>query len=129
MTMKKELTEEEALSIVLGEHPEFRRQWEDGTLPDEIIGDDGEPMSPRMHITIHTIVERQLSADDPRGVAAISQELEQIGVSRHDIRHEIGRAVASQLWYMEKEGCAFDEGKYLAELKQIVAAHKLDNDG
>jgi hypothetical protein len=93
-------------------------------LPDEIIGDDGEPMSPRMYIIVHTIVERRLSADDPRGVVGIAQELKRLGVSRHDIRHEIGRAVVSQIWRIQKEGSEFDEGRYLAELEEIVEAHR-----
>ena len=48
-------------------------------MPDEIMGDDGEPMSPRMHLTIHTIVERQLSADEPEGVVEIAEQLESNG--------------------------------------------------
>jgi hypothetical protein len=82
MTNKKELSEDEALEIVLSDHPQWRQQWKDGTLPDEIIGDNGEPMSPRMHIMIHTIVERQLSADEPEGVVEIAEQLEQLNFSR-----------------------------------------------
>ena len=124
MTKKKQLSDDEALAIVLSDHPQWRKQWEDGTLPDELVGDNGEPMSPRMHIMVHTIVERQLSADEPHGVAAIARELEQLGVSRHDIRHEIGRAVTNQIWYMQKEGCEFDEGRYFADLNEIVEGHR-----
>ena len=38
---RKQLSEEDALAIVLKDHPEWRKQWDDGTLPDEIIGEDG----------------------------------------------------------------------------------------
>ena len=126
---RKQLSEDEAVSIVLRDHPQWRRQLEDGTLPDEITGEDGEPMSPRAHIAVHTIVERQLAADEPAGVIAVAQKLEQLGLSRHDIRHEIGGAVAGQLWYMEKEGCVFDEGRYLVDLQEIVEAHRQDGAG
>jgi hypothetical protein len=125
MTNKKQLTEDEALSIALRDHPQWRQQWEDGTLPDEVVGKHGAPMSPCLHIMVHTIVERQLSADEPEGVVAIAQDLEELRVPRHDIRHEIGSAVANQLWYMEKEGCPFDERRYLADLEGIVEAHRL----
>jgi hypothetical protein len=77
---RKQLSEEDALAIVLKDHPEWRKQWDDGTLPDEIIGEDGEPMSPRMHIMVHTIVERQLAADEPNGVVAVATELAQLGL-------------------------------------------------
>ena len=73
--------------------------------------------------------ERQLAAGQPAGVFAVAQELEQLGLSQHDIRHEIGGAVAGQLWYMEKEGCVFDEGRYLVDLQEIVEAHRQDGAG
>ncbi len=126
---RKQLSEEDALAIVLKDHPHWRRQWKDGTLPDEIIGEDGEPMSPRMHIMIHTIVERQLAADEPEGVVTVAQELEQLGLSQHDIRHAISRDIAGQLWYMNKEGCVFDEGRYLADLRKTVELRRQDRDG
>ena len=62
------MTEDAALEIALGDHPEWRRAWERGDLPDEITGEDGQPMSPRAHLHIHAIVERQLAADEPKGV-------------------------------------------------------------
>ena len=125
----KQLSEEDALAIVLKDHPEWHGQWEDGTLPDEIIGEEGEPFSPRMHIVVHTIVERQLAADEPEGVVAVAQGLEQLGLSHHDIRHAIGEAVASQLWYMNKEGCLFDEGRYMADLRKTVDSRRQARDG
>ena len=91
---RKKLSEDEAMRIALKSHPQWRSQWERGTLPDEIVGEDGQPMSPRMHITVHTIVRRQLAADESKGVVAIARELEQLGLSRHELRHAIGQAVA-----------------------------------
>ena len=81
-------------------------------------------LSPRAHLHIHAVVERQLAADEPNGVVAIAHELEQLGVSRHDVRHEIGAVLAEHMWYMTKEGCPFDEGRYLAELREIVESHR-----
>jgi hypothetical protein len=125
---RKQLSEEDALAIVLKDHPEWRKQWDDGTLPDEIIGEDGEPMSPRMHIMVHTIVERQLATDEPNGVVAVATELEQLGLSHHDIRHVIGEAVACQLWYMNKEGCMFDEDWYMDDLRKTVDLNRQNRD-
>jgi hypothetical protein len=125
---KKKLSEEKALEIAIRDHPEWRCEWEKGTLPEEIVGKDGQPMSPRLHLSMHAIVECQLAADEPKGVVAIARQLEQLGLSRHDIRHDIGRAASRQMWYMMKEGCVFDEGRYLAELRKIVESHRGPDD-
>ena len=93
-------------------------------VADEITGEDGQPMSPRAHLHIHAVVERQLAADEPKGVLAIAHKLEQLGVSRHDVRHEIGEIIAEHMWYMTKEGCPFDEGRYLAKLRKIVDSYR-----
>jgi hypothetical protein len=121
---KRELSEEAALEIALQDHPEWRRAWEKDELPDEMTGEDGQPMSPRAHLQIHAVVERQLAADEPKGVVAIARELQRLGVSEHDVRHEIGSVIAEHMWYMTKEGCPFDEGRYLAELRAIVESRR-----
>jgi len=53
---KPELTEDAALEIALRDHPEYRRLWDKDELPDEIIGEDGQPMSPRAHLHSHAVV-------------------------------------------------------------------------
>ena len=121
---KREMSEDAALEIALRDHPEWRRAWERGDLPEEISGEDGQPMSPRAHLQIHAVVERQLAADEPKGVLAIAHELEQLGVSRHDVRHEIGAVITEHMWYIMKEGCPFDEDRYLAELRKIVESYR-----
>ena len=121
---KPEVTEDAALEIALQDHPEWRRAWDQGKLPDEVVGEDGQPTSPRDHLHIHAVVERQLAADEPKGVVAVASELEQLGVSQHDVRHEIGAVIAKHMWYMTKEGCLFDEGRYLVELRKVVESRR-----
>jgi hypothetical protein len=121
---KRELTEDAALEIALRDHPEYGRAWNKDELPEEIIGEDGQPMSPRAHLHIHAVVERQLADDEPKGVVTIARELELLGVSRHDVRHEIGTVITEHMWYMTKEGCPFDEGRYLADLRKVVESHR-----
>ena len=121
---EREMTEDAAGEIAIRDHPEWRRAWERGELAHEIIGEDGQPMSPRAHLQIHAVVERQLAADEPKDVLAIARELEQLGVSRHDVRHEIGAVIAEHMWYIMKEGCPFDEGRCLAELRKIVESYR-----
>jgi hypothetical protein len=121
---KRKLSEDAALEIALNDHPEWRKAWRRGELPDEIVGEDGEPMSPRAHLHIHAIVERQLAGDDPKGVAAIAAQLQELGLSKHDIRHEIGCVIASHMWYVMKEGAEFDEKRYLSDLQKVVQSHR-----
>ena len=121
---KQELTEDAAWEIALRDHPEWSRLIEQDSLPDEITDERGEPMSPRAHLSMHAVVERQLASDEPKGVVAIARQLEELGVSQHDIRHEIAQAIATQMWRMMKEECPFDEQQYLADLRNIVESHR-----
>jgi hypothetical protein len=121
---KRELSEDEAWEIAIRNHPAWRRAWDNDTLPDEIIGENGEPMNPRMHLSVHVIVEKQLAADEPQGVVAIARELEQLGFSPHDIRHEIGRVLAEHMWYILKEKRVFDAARYMADLRKAVESHR-----
>jgi hypothetical protein len=117
---RKKLSEDAAYQIALRDHPEYRRRLENDTLPDEILQDNGQPMNPRLHLQAHTIVERQLSADEPRGVVAIANQLAELGVSEHDIRHYLGQAVTEQIWTILAEKRVFDEKEYFARLAEIV---------
>ena len=120
MPKEHELSEDEAWEVALNDHPELRRAMDEDTLPDEIVDEVGNVMNPRLHLTLHAMVERQIAADEPPGVAAIARELAQRGVSHHEIRHAIGQPLTKQIWYMQKEGCPFDEDRYLGQLQNIV---------
>ena len=117
---KRKLTEDAAWEIALKEHP----QWRKDALPEEIIGEDGEPMSPRLHLQMHVVVERQLAANDPKGVVAIAAVFKQAGFTQHEIRHDMGCVLAQHIWHMTKEGRVFDEKQYLADLREIAESHR-----
>jgi hypothetical protein len=65
-----------------------------------------------------------LAADEPKGVVAVARELERLGLSRHEVRHAIGMAVATQIWTISKELRPFDTESYMAELAEIVESYK-----
>jgi hypothetical protein len=71
---------------------------------------------------MHGIVEQQLTADEPAGIAEIARQLADQGVSQHEIRHIISGPLAEQLWDMQSEGVSFDALGYLEDLRQIVAS-------
>jgi len=120
----RDLVDQAAWQQALTDHPEWQSQWEKGELPEEIIGDDGEPMSPTFHITLHAIVEGQLESGEPSGVVEIAQELAGLGVNRHDTVHVIAEAMCNQIWEIMKNGRAFSEVKYLADLRAIVDSYR-----
>lgn len=66
------LSEDAAWEIAVKDHPEWRKAWQRGELPEEIVGEDGEPMNPHLHLQMHAVVERQLATDDPKGAVAIA---------------------------------------------------------
>ena len=55
---RKMIGEDEAMRIAIKNHPQWRKQYERGTLPDRVIDEYGQEMSPRAHIAIHSIIER-----------------------------------------------------------------------
>ena len=46
---------------------------------EEMTGPDGEPMNPRLHVTLHLIVANQLMADDPPETWQTVQRLAGLG--------------------------------------------------
>ncbi|HEV3345165.1 MAG TPA: DUF1841 family protein [Pirellulales bacterium] len=120
----RELSEDEAFDIALNDHPQYRRLIERDALPEEMVDEHGNVMSPRLHLLMHQIVERQLASDRPRGVVEIEKQLLALGVSRHDVRHIIGQAASEELWNMTHEKRLFDEGRYMRKLRQLVAENE-----
>ena len=121
---KKTLSEDDAYSIALEDHPDYMRALEKGDLPEEIIGEDGEPMSPRLHLTVHSMVEQQIANDEPAGVAEVARQLEQSGVDHHEIRHLIGGPLVEELFRTMKYGKAFDEKRYMRNLRKVVDEYR-----
>ncbi|NOX56664.1 MAG: DUF1841 family protein [Planctomycetes bacterium] len=117
---KRDLSEDEAWQIALEDHPEWHKALLEDELPDEVIGENGQPMNVTLHLTLHAMIERQLAADDPEGVVAVARELKQLGLSRHDIRHAIGSVLIQHIWSIWRNRQTFDPARYLAELSDIV---------
>jgi hypothetical protein len=120
----RELSEDEAFGIALNDHPEYRRLFERDALPEEMVDEHGNLMSPRLHLHMHQIVERQLASDQPTGVREIERRLLRAGVSRHGVRHIIAQAVSDELWHIGKEKRPFDEDRYLRELRKLASEYE-----
>lgn len=106
------LDEDTAREIAMEMHPTMSDISIDA-LPQEVEGDDGL-WSPRLHITMHSTLERQLVMNEPHGIADIAIALEKEGrIGTHQIRHAILDVFAHMLWQSQKDQSAFDSQAYL----------------
>jgi hypothetical protein len=56
--------EDERTFLLEAQHPDMEEAPEHH---EEMTGPDGQPMKPRLHVTLHLVVANQLLADDPSG--------------------------------------------------------------
>lgn len=124
------LSDDEAMERVLNYHPDLKRLARAGRLPEEMTDPSGNVWSPRMHLTVHVIIEQQLANDAPSGIVALANRLEQEKkLNWHDVRHVLAAAMSEQLWYMQKELCPCDEQRYFLDIERLYQewVRNLDN--
>jgi len=102
--------------LILAEHKELAQAIENDES-EVLVG--GQPINPRLHITIHEIVASQLWADDPPEVWETAQRLLEAGYERHDILHMIGTAFTTELWTVWHEGKPADTARYVRALHAL----------
>lgn len=78
--------------LIEGEHPEYQ-----AALADPAFDGAVEGVSPRLHIAMHEIIANQLWDDDPPEAWRAAQRLRDAGGDRHDILHQLGVVVATQV--------------------------------
>lgn len=110
--------EEHRLTEAMRAHPEYHNAWEfvDLTGPTRY---EVEGTNPYLHITVHTIVEGQLEADDPPEVTQALQRLRRSGFNRHDAIHLIGTAWIQGMHPVLAGGKAFELEKYRKRLRRL----------
>jgi hypothetical protein len=84
---------DDRLLLIEGEHPEFHDLLYDPTFEGEIDG-----TSPHAHIAIHEVVANQLWDDNPPGAWRAAKRLREARVERHDILHQLGEVVVTQIY-------------------------------
>ena len=110
-------------------HPGF----EDALQYGEEMIVDGEPFSPRLHVTMHQIVARQLLANDPPETWQTVQRLAQLGYDWHNIMHMIAALIAEDVHRTMAEHKRFDADDYARRLNALPGdwppPQELDADG
>ena len=102
--------------LILAEHEELAQAIENDE-EEVLVG--GQPINPRLHITIHEVVTSQLLADDPPEVWQTARRLLDAGYGRHEILHMIGAAFATELWNVLHEGKPADTARYVQALRAL----------
>jgi hypothetical protein len=110
--------EDERGFLIEAQHPEL----EDALRSDEELIVDGEPFSPRLHVTLHQVVASQLLAGDPLETRQAVQRLADLGYDWHNVMHMIAAAASDDLRCMMSERQPFDPGGYASRLSRRLAA-------
>ena len=101
--------------LIEAEHPELRQALE----RDEEMVVGGEPMNPRLHITMHEIVTNQLWDDDPPEVWQTARRLLAAGYERHEVLHMLASVVSTEMWGTLALGARADRERYVAALDEL----------
>ncbi len=105
--------EPEIEARVWAEHPEYTHLLEAGqeTAPDGT--------NYRLHIMLHSIVEKQLADNSPPEAAEALRRLTDTGADRHDTVHAIGDLVVELLWTTLKNRKPADVESYRRALSRL----------
>ena len=85
--------EDERTFLLQAQHPELEEALQRGVE----VTVRGEPMNPRLHVTLHVMVANQLLADDPPQTWQTVQRLAGLGYDWHNIMHMISGLVAEDV--------------------------------
>ncbi len=96
-------------------HAEFEAAFD----TDSDVVADGQPVNPRMHVTLHQVVANQLLSDDPAGTWLAVQRLADLGYDWHNIMHMISALVSDDIYRSATERRRFDPDDYARRLEAL----------
>lgn len=86
---------------------------------EDITNADGEPMNPRLHVTMHVVTANQLLADDPPETWQTAQRLAGLGYDWHNVMHLVMRPVAEAIRQTQAEKRPFDHADFVRRLAEL----------
>jgi hypothetical protein len=98
------------------QHPELEEALK---RDEEITTASGDPMNPRLHVTLHAVVANQLMADDPPETWQTVQRLAGLGYDWHNAMHMISRLVSDDVYRTMAEKRPFDRADYVQRLAEL----------
>ena len=110
--------EQTALQVLLL-HPEYHSMFDD---PDRYLDRDYTPetggLNPFLHLSLHLAVAEQLSINQPLGIRAAFEALQEELGSQHEALHAVVECLGETLWQAQRQGTAPDEDGYLDCLRR-----------
>jgi hypothetical protein len=107
--------EDELTFLLEAEHTE----WEKALELHEGVLVNGEPVNPRLHVTLHVVVARQLLADDPPETWQTVQRLAGLGYDWHNVMHMIMEPIAEDIHRAMTKKQSFDREDYARRLNAL----------
>jgi hypothetical protein len=104
--------EDDRAILLEAAHPEL-----DTDAETMVIG--GEEMNPRLHLTMHEIVAKQLIDDDPPEVWQTAQRLRRLGYRQHEILHMLASAITGEIWRALRGERGYDRAAHVAALAAL----------
>ena len=96
-------------------HPQF---WEALQRGGDVLV-VGEPVNPRLHVTMHEVVASQLLGDDPPETWQTVQRLAAMGYDWHNTVHMIAGLVAEDVHRLLATRERFDRSDYVQRLNEL----------
>jgi hypothetical protein len=94
-------------------HPEYHALLEaEDALTREWTPEQGET-NPFLHLSLHLAIEEQLSIDQPPGILAAFNTLQNRRGSRHDALHTVLECLGEMIWRSQRSGLPPDGDSYL----------------
>ena len=104
------------------EHRDMLRAVWEGR--EEIMGPDGTPISPRLHLTLHGIVEKQYDSGDPPVVEEVVNRLMSDNWPRHDAVHLVCAANIDELFLLLDDRDSFSNDRFTLRVRTLVAENQ-----
>ncbi|MBP9713107.1 MAG: DUF1841 family protein [Sterolibacterium sp.] len=106
-------------------HPEYHSLLgAPGDDLDELLAREWTPeqgeSNPFLHLSLHLAIEEQLSIDQPPGIRAMAERLQQRHGERHAALHEILECLGETLWRAQREAQPPDGAAYLECMRRKI---------
>ena len=100
-------------------HPEYAAFLENKDPFDVCLDEQGQEVSPLLHITTHVLLEKQIRDNDPVFIRQTVEKMEARGDDPHEVRHAIMAILLELMGEVMTRERPFDLGRYEKELRRL----------
>ena len=108
--------EDDLLEEITRDHPEYAEYFATGGTGD--METDAGPVNPRLHVIIHSVVEKQIRGELPQANEALLR-LTASGLSRHEAIHKLAEPLVREVYTLLTEPDKWDLKAYLKEIDKL----------